>query len=234
MGAVGRLLTQDDLERSPIVANCAMNRERGLSGENSYAKELRFNLRAYLGERLRERGRVAWLDLCCGRGRALIEAVRYLHDLGGADRVRLVGVDLAGWFDGEAKQHPCLKLHMGWLPQWRIAEETFDLVTCVHGLHYVGDKLGAVQQAVAALHADGRFLAHLDFADVRTTNGDPLLRSILRTWRTQGVRYEPRKKLLSCEGRRTLDAPYRYLGADGQAGANWTGQPSVASFYAKM
>jgi hypothetical protein len=48
-----RLLDDDALERSTVVADCTMNRERQLVGPNSYARELRFNpldrLRARLG-----------------------------------------------------------------------------------------------------------------------------------------------------------------------------------------
>jgi hypothetical protein len=38
-----RLLTDDVLERSSVVANCRMNRERTLTGSNGYARELGFN-----------------------------------------------------------------------------------------------------------------------------------------------------------------------------------------------
>jgi hypothetical protein len=39
----GVLLDDETLSRSPVVANCAMNRERQLAGVNSYARELRFS-----------------------------------------------------------------------------------------------------------------------------------------------------------------------------------------------
>src|SRR4051812_27297976 len=47
-----RLLSDDILERSAVVANCRMNRERGLVGSNGYAKELGFNPLDLLRERL--------------------------------------------------------------------------------------------------------------------------------------------------------------------------------------
>lgn len=34
------LLDDDQLERSAVVANCRMNRERGLLGTNGYGREL--------------------------------------------------------------------------------------------------------------------------------------------------------------------------------------------------
>ena len=38
-----RLLSDEALERSAVVANCRMNRERDLVGTNGYDKELGFN-----------------------------------------------------------------------------------------------------------------------------------------------------------------------------------------------
>jgi hypothetical protein len=68
------LLGDKDLERSSVVANCWMNRERSLTGSNGYAKELGFNPLDVLAEK--GNVKVAWLDLCCGSGKALIEAAQ--------------------------------------------------------------------------------------------------------------------------------------------------------------
>ena len=38
-----KLLDDDQLEQSGIVANCRMNRERSLTGSNGYARELGFD-----------------------------------------------------------------------------------------------------------------------------------------------------------------------------------------------
>jgi hypothetical protein len=43
------LLDEKSLTRSYVVANSSMNRERGLSGANSYAKDLGFVPLEYLG-----------------------------------------------------------------------------------------------------------------------------------------------------------------------------------------
>src|ERR1022692_3182729 len=83
-----------------------MNRERVLTGVNSYARELGFNPLEVLRSRLAEADeigqpgalQVGWLDLCCGAGHALIEASRELELAGLAGRIDLVGVDLAGVF----------------------------------------------------------------------------------------------------------------------------------------
>ncbi|WP_232837191.1 class I SAM-dependent methyltransferase [Lentzea terrae] len=48
-----------------------------------------------------------------------------------------------------------------------------DLVTCVHGLHYVGDKLGLLVRAASWLVPGGRFVANFDVAGVRRADGSP-------------------------------------------------------------
>lgn len=72
------LLDEGVLVASAVVAGCAMNRERQLTGVNIYARELGFDpvaaLTAALTDPQRGGATVAWLDLCCGGGRALIQA----------------------------------------------------------------------------------------------------------------------------------------------------------------
>ena len=117
--AVGRrragLVDDAALEESAVVANCAMNRERQLAGVNSYARELGFNplqvITAQIGgSGSAGTGTAAWLDLCCGSGRALIQAARQLHQAGLAGRVVLVGVDLVDAFDAVPESVPGLEL----------------------------------------------------------------------------------------------------------------------------
>ncbi len=62
-----RLLEDEALERSSVVANCQMNRQRTLTGSNGYAKELRLNPLGFLLGRAG--AKVRWLDLCCGEGK---------------------------------------------------------------------------------------------------------------------------------------------------------------------
>ena len=69
-----RLLDPQTLGQSDVVANSTMNRQRELADGNSYARELRTDLGTRLEARLCETGRVRWLDLCCGTGRALVQA----------------------------------------------------------------------------------------------------------------------------------------------------------------
>jgi hypothetical protein len=62
------------LESSSVAANCAMNRERQLAGVNSYARELGLNplhvMRDVVENSAGQDAPAAWLDLCCGTGRA--------------------------------------------------------------------------------------------------------------------------------------------------------------------
>ena len=69
-----------------------MNRERGLVGGNGYAKDLGLNPLEWLLVRLTSVSEVSWLDLCCGSGKALVEASLKIRELGTADRVSIVGV----------------------------------------------------------------------------------------------------------------------------------------------
>lgn len=224
------LLDSDRLERSPIVANSRMNRERVLSGRNSYARELSLDPLEFLRDRLRHRPSVAWLDLCCGTGRALIEAAGRLAAEGLDRRATVIGVDLVSMFDPYPPEYTHLSLCEASVNTWEPGRR-FDLITCVHGLHYVGDKLGLVQRAAGWLEDEGLLLAHLDFDNLRLADGQPARRLFRTALRVQGFTYRDHKHLLCCQGRRTLDLPYVYLGANDEAGPNYTGQKAVNSYY---
>lgn len=222
------LIGDDVLERSAVVANCRMNRERGLLGSNGYDRELGFNPldvpRGALGE-----GRsAAWLDLCCGSGKALIEAARIAHDEG-LD-VEIVGVDLAGMFRRADPDLNRLRLVEASLTNWR-PDRHFDLITCVHGLHYVGDKLELIARAASWLTEEGLFVASLDLHNLKFADGKSAGRRIAADLRRAGLEYDRKRKLVICRGRKVVDLPSRYLGADDRAGPNYTGQPAVDSYY---
>lgn len=223
---------QDDaaLTRSEVVANSTMNRERGIAGPNSYAQDLRLDVLQFLRGRVLRDGTASWLDLCCGSGRALLEAGAAISDLGLACRVEIRGVDLVPMFHATAPEVGCVRLEAASLHEWR-AERAYDLITCVHGLHYLGDKLGMIQRAASWLTPDGRFLAHLDPDSLRAADGGPLGPAVLKQLRRAGLVYDSRRHLLSCAGPRQLDLPFAYLGADDSAGPNYTGQAAVHSWY---
>jgi SAM-dependent methyltransferase len=222
------LLSDDVLERSAIVANCRMNRERQLTGSGGYAREVGLSPLDFLMDRLAQRERVAWLDLCCGRGRALIEAATLLHGEGVAARVEIVGVDLVGMFDPPGAPLTCLRLVEASLGRWFPAQ-SFDLITCVHGWHYVGDKLGLIARAAGWLVEDGLLVGNLDLANLKWADGRAAGQPVVRLLRAAGLEYDRRRRLLRCRGRKQIALPCRYLGADDQAGPNYTGQPAVNS-----
>ncbi|GAA4896800.1 methyltransferase family protein [Stackebrandtia albiflava] len=227
MPAKDRLVDDRTLEASAVVANCDMNRLRGLDG---YRRELGLDVVATLVEAVRRHGTAHWLDLCCGSGNALTEARRALTRYGLADRVTLTGVDLVDHFDPAARA--AADLHTASVTTWPTPPGArYDLITCVHGLHYVGDKLLAVTRAVATLAPDGRFVAHLAATALRSATGGPLTRRFHRALRDHDVQYHPRARRLSCTGPRDIDWRLTYLGADADAGPNHTGQPAVDSYY---
>lgn len=212
-----RLLDDAALTTSPVVANRDMNRERQLAGVNSYTRELGFNpvdvLAGMPGDD------VAWLDLCCGSGRALTQAAAH------SGRFTLVGVDLIDTFPATGPTFVCASI-TEWTP-----DRAFDLVTCVHGLHYVGDKLAALSRIASWLTTTGRFVADLDLASIRLADGSPAGRRLPNLLRANGFTYDPRTHRIGRTGPANVDLPYVYLGADDRAGANYTGQPAVHSYY---
>ena len=223
-----RLLGDEELAASSVVANNAMNRGRGIA---SYSRELGFDVPGFLAERVAAAGAARWLDLCCGSGRALVEAAGLLPG------VEIVGVDLVDFFAEEAP--PGVRWVVSGVEGVAgLGLGEFDLVTCVHGLHYVGDKLGALRTAVAAVGAGGRFAASLDVAALRGGDGEPLGRKASAALRAAGFGYDGRRRRVSWTGAvpgavavEGTGWPWRYAGADDRAGANYTGQEAVDSYY---
>jgi SAM-dependent methyltransferase len=168
------------------------------------------------------------LDLGCGTGKALIQAARILG-AEGMD-IEIVGVDLVGMFALTDSSLSCLRLVGAPLSIWR-PERRFDLITCVHGLHYVGDKLELVARAASWLTDDGLFVANLDLHNLKFADGRPAGRRVTVYLRRSDLEYDRRRRLIIRRGRKVVDMPYRYLGADDRAGPNYTGQPAVDSYY---
>jgi SAM-dependent methyltransferase len=232
----GQLLDDDGLHISAVVANCAMNRERQLVEVNSYTRELGFNplvwLTARVGRQDRDWAGLGWLDLCCGTGRPLLQAAEHLAGAGLGEPVTLVGVDLVEFFDPIPQSAPAPHLVCASVTQWQ-PPRRFDLITYVHGLHYVGDKLGLLARAASWLTETGMFVADLDLASIRLSDGQPAGRRLATALRRAGVSYNQRRRRIACTGRRDIVLPYTYLGADDRAGPNYTGQPAVNSTYSE-
>lgn len=219
------------LENSSTVANSLMNRERACLGGNSYQKELCLDIPEYLKTRLPAEKQAAWLDLCCGSGKALIEAANVLAAQNLSSKMKIIGVDLVSMFDSFPPELDCLHLIESSAAAFR-PDCGFDLITCVHGLHYIGNKLAFLQKAVSLLKADGIFLANLDLANFKYADGKPAGRAVAKEFRKFGFEYQSKKHLLARKGRAEINFKFQYLGADDEAGPNYTGQRAVDSFYA--
>jgi SAM-dependent methyltransferase len=230
------LLDDASLEASAVVANCAMNRERQLTGVNSYARELGFSpldvLMARIGE-AGDTGTAGWLDLCCGSGRALIQAACRLRAAGLSGRVTVTGVDLVDAFDPVPAPLPGLELICASAATWQ-PDRSYDLITCVHGLHYIGDKLALLTRAASWLTPHGRLTADLDLSAIDLGDDPALARRLAARLRAAGFTGNPRRHQITCTGQRDVRLPYVYLGADNRAGPGYTGQPAIRSHYAEQ
>ncbi|MEM7037737.1 MAG: class I SAM-dependent methyltransferase [Bacteroidota bacterium] len=224
-------LTEEELTQSPIVANCRMNRARGLSGVNSYQKEFGIDFVGMLMDRVENGLPLRWLDVCCGEGLALLEASEQTRELLGKDELVLEGLDLVPFFKAfDAERHPHVQLRLVSVQDW-VPDVEYDLITCIHGLHYLGDKLGVMAKLVGALKEDGLFFGNLDLANVREKEGETMEKAVLKEWKEMGWRYDKRKRLLAVGGKTNWEMKWKYLGAKDDAGPNYTGQEAVNSYY---
>ncbi|WP_390905504.1 class I SAM-dependent methyltransferase [Occallatibacter riparius] len=183
---------------------------------------------------LQNQGEAAWLDLCCGAGRALLQAAAAIEGAGPASRIQLLGVDLVPMFDPIPTGLSQIRLISASVETWQ-TQQRFDLITCVHGLHYIGDKLGLLQRAARWMRGNGLLMAHLDYRNLRITGKQQSGAVIGKDLRRAGFEYMPGRHLLIRKGATTpVVLPYRYLGADDSAGPNYTGQSAVESFYERV
>ncbi|MEC3918015.1 class I SAM-dependent methyltransferase [Nocardia sp. CDC160] len=211
------LLDDTRLEQTAVVANSAMNRDRRLA---AYRRELGFDPVAWL---LARPGPQRWLDVGCGSAHALFEASESL-----SGRVRIVGLDLVDYFGGPSR--PGIDLVTASVLDWN-PDEPFDLITSVHALHYVGDKLAALSRMSSWLTADGHLAANFDTSALRNRNGAALGRQLSTALRRNGFDYNSRTHRITRTGVARPVWEFRYLGADAHAGPNYTGQEAVGSHY---
>ncbi|MFT7642957.1 MAG: SAM-dependent methyltransferase [Pirellulaceae bacterium] len=226
------LLADRELERSDIVANNLMNRERNAFGTNSYAEELGVDPAEIVDKLLEGRETATWLDMCCGTGNALIDAAEHYYQLDLSSRISFLGIDLVQMFYGIPAHLSNVRFATASLHQWT-PPQTVDFITCIHGLHYVGDKLGLLQRAVSWLSPGGVLMVNIDTDSLRLADGEPFGRRAVRLFHQLGFDYNRRLHLLTYTGGDQIDFGYEYLGADDNAGPNYTGQPAVNSIYQK-
>ncbi|NLR58702.1 class I SAM-dependent methyltransferase [Chitinophaga polysaccharea] len=220
------LLEEKDLIWSAVVANIAMNRDRNASGINSYEKEFKFIPAAFLEKKIEQRGHAAWLDICCGSGWALMQTAAILAVKGLQQKASLTGIDLLDTFPPLDKNITCLQWEVRSVVNWQ-PQRTYDLITCSHGLHYLGDKLQVIRMAASALQPHGYFVAHLDLQNIQV-NGRA---ATAKLFTGHGFNYQHRNRLISCSGPLLFNYPCTYQGADDTTGPNYTGQGAVTSCY---
>jgi SAM-dependent methyltransferase len=232
----------DSYDISDIVVNAAMNRGRGFSGVNSYTKDLRqFDIAAFLQERTQQfpTSKVRWLDVCCGEGRALTEATQFWSGLPWAKQVEIIGLDL--WDDLPTVQKypegPTLRFIAADAETWT-PDAPLDLITCVHGLHYLPDKLGFLQRAYTWLSpSGGLLLAHLDTDNIRLQGNETanLWATVSRRVRKQGISLQFSNHLLRLE--RTAQSPesltfdVSFVGRTVSPRPNFSGMTVIDSWY---
>jgi len=246
-----KLVTESELESSCIVANNRMNRERVAIGSNGYETDIRLNPIEFLIQKHQQNGQVAWLDLCCGRGKAIIETGQKFFELGLNVNTGFVGVDLVGMFDPVPDELDFVRLVEASLHQWTTTQ-AFDLITCVHGLHYVGDKLGLINRAISMLRPNGSFFANIDPSNLQIMSGKSGIEKEIdfdfAKYFNQFLDFDKSSKLLSFTKNENISSSenpatsatsltespipkLQFVGANDQAGPNYTGQPAVNSHY---
>jgi len=222
------LLNDWSLEWSCTVANNAMNRERKAIGINSYTNEIKLNVIEFIISREHEKN-IYWTDLCCGRGKALIQVSDYFKNSMLYDNLFLNGIDLVDFFDdyNNSNNLSLLQLNLNrWQPRYKS-----DLITVVHGLHYIGDKIGMIIKSISSLKPDGLFVGNLDLDNIIIDNNKKGKLLILNFFKRNKINYSARNKIISSGYIENLQSDFIYLGADDKAGPNYTGQNAVNSFY---
>lgn len=224
-----KLLSENELVWSWVVANSKMNRKRNASGVNSYEKELKIKPEVFLEECINQSGSVKWLDICCGEGKALIQAAEFLESKGLQNNAILNGIDLVDAFQPIPTSITCINCEVKSVVDYTSSEQ-YDLITSVHGLHYIGDKLKVISVTLERLNELGVFIANIDLANIFFLNGDAekYLKDIFKK---NDVQYNNRTRLLTCKGPRHINLNVTYKGANDEAGPNYTGQDAVCSVY---
>ena len=225
-----KLLPEHALIWSPIVVNSRMNRQRNSCGINSYEQEFKFKPEEYLASKIKELGCASWLDLCCGEGNAIIQTAMHFDKLGQQDLIKLKGIDLVDTFPLMNSNMRCVEFVTASLIDWN-PDQTYDLITCVHGLHYVGDKLKVIETSIKALNPHGLFIANIDLKNIMI-QGKNTNSYLKNSFKQYGISYNSRRKVLSQIGNANIKFDVTYLGADDDCGPNYTGQDSVTSYYA--
>ncbi|MGC4103095.1 methyltransferase domain-containing protein [Ferruginibacter sp.] len=223
------LLPEDKLIWSPVVANSRMNRQRNASGINSYEQEFNFKPEDFLASRIKSNGNTSWLDLCCGEGNALVQIAAYFYDKGLEQKIHLKGVDLLDTFPNINEKFSCISFETAAVVNY-VPRQKYDLITCVHGIHYLGDKLKFLENAINALSSDGVFIGNLDLNNIIINNKNSG-QWLSDFFKRSGITYNNKSRIIKKEGAAVVNFGLHYIGADDTSGPNYTGQEAVTSYY---
>jgi SAM-dependent methyltransferase len=206
-----------------------MNRSRGLIGVNSYTKDLKFDVLDWLVDRQNAKGSAVWYDVCCGEARALFQAAeeldrRHLRD------VKLIGADL---IQTSRQTHDLITLIEGDVSTLTPAPE-IDLITCVHGLHYIGDKLGLLSHLSGLLAPGGLFVGNIDPVNIRI-GGQPAKGwgTIARLADAGKSRFVYKDHILKILDAGRIEFDVQYQAATISEGPNYTGITVMDSWYVR-
>ncbi len=224
------LLSNQNLESSPVVANNRMNRERNAVGINSYEKDIYLSPVEFINKSFKTQNTFAWLDICCGRGKALIQTAKHVSKHFPLKQIAFTGIDLIDMFDPIPDQCNSVSLHAQSFFNFD-TEQKYDLITCVHGLHYMGDKLEAIRKACSMLTSEGLFIANFDTRCIKSNETGNFQQQLSVWFKSINIDYSSRKHLIKFKGTGTFTVPFQFVGADDKAGPNYTGQEAVDSYY---
>ena len=156
----------------------------------------------------------------------LLQCALELADAGFQHQAALKGIDLIDGFQPMPPGISCLHWQVGSVVDW-VADDPYDLITCVHGLHYIGDKLRVISNACRSLTAEGIFIAHLDLQNIKLP-----AQTIRKKLGDAGIEYHPRKRILTCgKGPREVSTLASDMkGPATRLGQNYTGQEACRGF----
>lgn len=226
-----KLKDDKSLEYSSTVANNKMNRQRQLIGINSYEEDLQYDIVAFLEAKFIQVNRpIRWLDVCCGEGRALLQASQLFATFIEEERLKITGLDLVNYFHPKLQQVEGVDLYVSPINTWQTSH-SFDLITVVHGFHYIGDKLATFCKLGLLMEEKGLLLANFDTESIAIKNIGQSHFDLKKALKLQGIYYDNQNKILRCEGSKNLNFPLLYQGGDDTNYTTYTGMKGVKSYY---
>jgi len=224
-----KLKNDEELEWSSVVANNSMNRKRKAFGINSYEREIKLDPIKYLISKYKD-DKLNWIDLCCGEGNTIIQSAEFIRENGHENKVNLEGIDLVNYFSDYSDYEDLLELRQMNLNKWEPTKK-YDLITIVHGLHYIGDKIALLQKLSNSLKSGGKFIGNLSLDNIKIVGIKDSDRMLKKIFRNSEILYNARSKIITLTNPFSILDNFEYLGANDNAGANYTGQEVVDSIY---